>query len=232
MSKKKQNPFLLWLLPTLVGLIMRLWFMTCRVTVHGQENIPSPEEARKKPSVTVSWHYAIIFMLFFLRRYDATLLISASADGDYFAALGKHFGYDAVRGSRNSKSVQGLKGLLDTIKKGNTCSLVGDGSQGPPLVMQPGAILLASRSDAPILPVAWSASSYFAFRSWDRLAVPKPFAKVHFFYGEPIEIPAEVKGDALENERQKVEQALLDLYQKAWAVFGKQYHATFITKSK
>ncbi len=236
MSKKKNNPFLLWLLPNLVGLLMRLWFSTCRVTVHGQENIPNLKKTKEKgketPAVTISWHYAVIFMLFFLRKYDGTLLVSASSDGDYFTALGKHFGYDAVRGSRNHKGVQGLKGLLRAIKRGRTCALVGDGSQGPPLVMQPGAILLASRSGAPILPVAWSASSYLAFRSWDRLAIPKPFAKVHFFYGKPITIPAGIKGDALEEQRQQTEQALLALYHEAWAIFDKQYHGTFITKEK
>ncbi len=232
MSKKRNNRFLLWLLPAIVGLLMRLWFITCRVTVHGKENIPTPEEAKKTPTITVSWHYAIIFMLFFLRKYDGTLLVSASRDGDYFTALGRHFGYDAVRGSRNHKGVQGLKGLLNAINKGSTCALVGDGSQGPPLILQPGAILLASRSSAPILPVAWSASSYITLRSWDRLAIPRPFSRVHFFYGKPITIPAEIKGEELEKQRQNVEQKLITLYHKAWTIFDKQYHATFIQKKK
>lgn len=224
MKTNRHNKILLWLLPAVVGLVMRLWFATCRVKIHGTENFPHPGEEKNTPIIVSFWHYSIIFILFFLRRYEATVLVSASDDGDYFSRLAEHFGYTVLRGSKNRKGVQALKGLLGAARNGSSCALVADGSQGPPLILQPGALLLASRTGLPIIPIAWSASSYITLHSWDRLAIPRPFAKIHYLYGKPIYVPDGLKEAALEKYREKVEQELLTLYQKAWAIFGQERH--------
>ncbi len=224
MKGKRQKKLLLWLLPPLIGGIMRLWFGTCRVRVHGGGDMPSPGEEQKGPFIVIFWHYSIAFILFFLRQYDATVLVSASNDGDYFTRLAQHFGFRTVRGSRNRKGVQALKELFRVVGEKRMCGLVADGSQGPPLILQPGSVLLASRGGIPIRPVVWSASSCFLFRSWDRLAIPKPFSQIHFFYGAPIQVPAGLKGDELEEWRQEVEYTLLELYEKAWKIFDKKRH--------
>lgn len=224
MKKFRHNTFLLWLIPSLVGVIMRLWFATCRIRIYGTENIPQRGKENKEPVIASFWHHSIVFILYILRKYDATVLVSASSDGEYLTRLAEHFGYNSLRGSKNKKGVQALKELLRTIQNVGSCALVADGSQGPPLVMQSGALLLASRSGRPIIPIAWSASQYITLRSWDRLVIPKPFSEIHHFYGTPIYIPFGIKGEALEPYRQKVEQELLTLYKKAWAIYGKEQH--------
>ena len=84
--------------------------------------------------------------------------------------------------------------------------------------------MLASKAGAAIVPVAWAADRYKTFRSWDRTALPMPFAKVVIHYGEPIEVPAGVRSEELEQYRLRLEQSLDDLYERAWQEFGRTEH--------
>jgi len=102
--------------------------------------------------------------------------------------------------------------------------LVADGSQGPSRKVQSGSILLAAKTGAAIVPVGWAASRYKTFRSWDRTALPMPFAKVVEYYGRPISVPAGLKSDELEKYRLQLQESLDDLYEKSWAEFGRKGH--------
>ena len=151
-------------------------------------------------------------------------MVSASRDGEYIARLAEEFGFSTARGSRNNRGAQALKDLLKLAAAGESTAIVADGSQGPPRIAQPGAILLASRTGVPVLPVMWSASRYLAFRSWDRTAVPKPFSRVDFFYGEPLSVPADLKSEGIEEYRLILENRLNALYREAWRLHGREGH--------
>ncbi|MBU1564951.1 MAG: hypothetical protein KJ630_04900, partial [Proteobacteria bacterium] len=125
---------------------------------------------------------------------------------------------------RNSKGVEGLKTLFRAIRSGDNCALVADGSQGPPRIAQPGAILLASRTGAPVVPMLWSADRYYTVRSWDKTVMPKPFSRIDYYYGEPIFVPTELKADRLEEYRLLLEQRLNALYAEAWGQYNKTDH--------
>ena len=49
-----------------------------------------------------------------------------------------------------------------------------------------------------ILPVAAVADRFWTMRSWDQNKIPKPFSKIVYQFGTPIEIPRSVQGDDLE----------------------------------
>jgi len=114
--------------------------------------------------------------------------------------------------------------LIKIVSEGSPAGIVADGSQGPALKVQAGTILLASKTGSPIVPVVWSADRYIAFRSWDRLSLPKPFAKVDYFYGEPLLVPEKLSSEELESYRDELENRLLDLYNKAWKIYEKERH--------
>jgi lysophospholipid acyltransferase (LPLAT)-like uncharacterized protein len=193
------------------------------VTIHNEENCFKAEEKDKK-GIASFWHYSIIYILYHMRKYSATAMVSASKDGEYIARLAEKFGFDTVRGSKNKKSVESLKAMLRAILNGSSAAIVADGSQGPPRVVQAGALLLASRTGTPIIPMVFSASSYFTINSWDRTIIPKPFSRIDFFYGEPLYLPAKVKPEGLEQYRLKLEEQLNELYDKAWGRYGKKIH--------
>ena len=59
-----------------------------------------------------------------------------------------------------------------------------------------------------MIPVASAARRAWVFRSWDRFRVPHPFARVVASYGEPIRIPGDADGAALEGWRARLEAAI------------------------
>ncbi|MFH0783420.1 MAG: lysophospholipid acyltransferase family protein [Pseudomonadota bacterium] len=217
------NSILLRVVPVTLAMLMRLWFFTCRVRVHNLENFLDPKKTGK-PVVASFWHYSIIYFFYFVRGNRVIAMVSASRDGEYIARLGKQFGYTAARGSRNNKGMEGLKALFRAIRSGDNCALVADGSQGPPRIAQPGAILLASRTGAPVLPMLWSADRYFTVRSWDRTVIPKPFSRIDYYYGEPIFVPSDLKADGIEEYRALLQQRLNALYAEAWGQYNKAEH--------
>ena len=86
MNLGKLNSLLLHLLPPLAAWLMRLWFASCRVTVHNAEHCFQPHEVGKQ-GIAAFWHYSILYILYHMRHYTATAMVSASRDGEYIARL-------------------------------------------------------------------------------------------------------------------------------------------------
>lgn len=214
---------LLRIVPPLLAFMMRVWFATCRVTIHNPEYF-SQTGGEGKRVVASFWHYSIIYIFYFLRQYSATVMVSASRDGEYIARLAGEFGFSTVRGSKNNKGVVALKAILRAVREGDSGAIVADGSQGPPRIVQPGALLLASRTGVPVLPMVWSASGYYCVKSWDRTVIPKPFSRVDFFYGEPLFVPQKITAEETEEYRLLLEKRLNELYTTAWGVHNQVGH--------
>ncbi len=210
-------------IPFCVAWLMRIWFFTCRVKVYNAERFAEVDNGNKV-IIASFWHYTIIYVFYFLRKYRATVMVSASDDGDYIAALARNFGFSTARGSSNRKGVAALKKLLAIIRSGESCAMVADGSQGPPRVAQAGAILLSSRTGVPLVPMTWAASSYFTIHSWDKTAIPRPFSRIDYYFGELLYVPAGIRGEEIERYRRLLEERLNTLYEKAWTGFGRVEH--------
>ncbi|MFT5726393.1 MAG: lysophospholipid acyltransferase (LPLAT)-like uncharacterized protein [Desulforhopalus sp.] len=217
------NSLLLRVVPKLLSWIMRLWFGTCRVTVHNGGVMSSID--RGETNIVASfWHYSIIFIFYFVRNYSATAMVSSSRDGEYIARLAGELGFNTVRGSKNNKGVEALKGMLRAVRAGDNGAIVADGSQGPARVAQAGALLVAAKTGKPVVPMVWAASSYFTIKSWDKTAIPKPFSRIDLYFGESMYLPRKVSADELEQYRGLLENNLNELYSKAWSLYGKTSH--------
>lgn len=223
MSSKVLDAVGVRVVPWLAYWLIKIWFGTCRIKVHNGHYIESILE-NKVPFIGSFWHYSIAVVFYQQRHTKVTAMVSASKDGEYIARLANYFGMDTVRGSSHRHGLQALKKLIKKVKEGSASAIVADGSQGPALIVQPGAIMLASKTGNPIVPVVWSADRYIAFRSWDRLSLPKPFAKVDYIYGEPLMVPDKISSEELETYRTTLENRLLDLYHQAWNIHGKESH--------
>lgn len=214
---------LLRLVPAVFMWFSVLLFATCRVRVHGL-NYWDQIKASGKPAIASFWHYSVFFILYFMRRESGVAMVSASRDGEFVNRIVQGMGYETVRGSRKKGGVQAIKGLIRHMRAGKNAAIVADGSQGPERIVQAGCIVLASRAGAPILPMLWSCSRYKRFGSWDGTALPLPFSKIDFFYGEPLDVPAKIKSEEVEKYRLILEQRLNILYKEAWALQGKTTH--------
>ena len=226
MSVKKKLGYRisLALAPYIYKLIANLLFPSCRVETRGRENSDALSRSGQ-PFIATYWHH----MLFYITALDLSLpwsaMVSASGDGEYISRILESLGFKTIRGSRNRRGVAALKGAISAVKKeGRNISIVADGSQGPALVAQAGAVLLASKTGAPIVPICWAADRYIAFKSWDRTVLPKPFSRVVVKISVPIFVPPNLKADGIEEYRLKLENELIENYKEVWGEFGIKEH--------
>ena len=210
------------LIPRLYLQLSRILFISCRLKVGGKEHLDAV--VGQGGGIATFWHYSILYMFYHLRSFPAAVMVSASKDGEYIARLARLLGHTPVRGSSNQRGVAGLKHLLREVRAGKNAGIVADGSQGPARKAQAGSILLASMSGRPILPMAWAASRYKAFHSWDLTVVPLPFSTIHFQYGEPLSVPKGIRGDEVEKYRLELEHRLNLVYETAWQQVGRRPH--------
>ena len=215
--------FSLVVAPPLVSGLMRLWFATCRVRMHGQEYVDAVVREHRS-GIAAFWHYSFLYLFYHLRSYPAAVMVSASRDGEYIARLAERFGHRPVRGSSNRRGVAALREIIELTRQGRNAGIVADGSQGPARKAQAGCILMAAKSGKPIIPMVWAANRYIAFHSWDRTVVPLPFSTIVILHGEPLMVPTEPTAEQVEACRKELEHRLNLLYEKAWQEVGRGPH--------
>lgn len=184
------------------------WASTWRVAVvHGDHwEAGSSSDA---PMVILFWHEALLPLLWHHRNKDLAVLISDSSDGQYIADLTQALGYRVIRGSSSKGATRVLLRAVRELLGGCSVGFSPDGPRGPRQTMKPGAIMAAQRGKATIVPVHASADRAWRLNSWDRFLIPKPFARVGIFYGQPFTVGA--GEDGLATATAAAEQAMADL---------------------
>ncbi|HTY04934.1 MAG TPA: lysophospholipid acyltransferase family protein [Gemmatimonadales bacterium] len=161
--------------------------LTWRFRVTGEEPVAELVAARR-PYILALWHSGILPLLFSHRDRGIVLLISRHRDGGHLADLAAGLGYSAVRGSTNRGGDVGLLGLIGALETGNIVALTPDGPRGPAEKVQPGIVSAARHARAPIVPIAANASAEWRLPTWDRMRIPKPFARLDVRFGAPIHV--------------------------------------------
>ncbi|MDR2077328.1 MAG: lysophospholipid acyltransferase family protein [Desulfovibrio sp.] len=193
-----------------ISLFYRLWCCTLRIAEEGRE-ASDALEAAGKPMVIVLWHDEFFPMMYIRRTLKVVAIVSRSRDGEYLARLLEALG---IRTARGSSSRDGLKALLRTARlmadqRYNGCITV-DGPRGPRHVVKEGAIFLAMRSAAHIVPLRIFPERAKVFRSWDRFQLPLPFSRVRVLWGTPyLPDPGGITEMSLDRECRKL-QAKMD----------------------
>jgi lysophospholipid acyltransferase (LPLAT)-like uncharacterized protein len=167
------------------GDIVRLLASTWRLETHGDAQIRMLRDAGT-PVVFTVWHAFLLPPLWHRKDEGITLLISDHGDAGYLARAALRWGYRVVRGSSTRGAVKGTKGILRTLASGGDVALTPDGPTGPARVVKPGAVTIAARAGAAVVPIGAGASSWWQLGSWDRFFVPRPFSKVRVVYGKPM----------------------------------------------
>jgi lysophospholipid acyltransferase (LPLAT)-like uncharacterized protein len=145
------------------------------------------------------------------------VLCSRSRDGDAMAHLEQGLGYTVVRGSSGRGGARALVALIKMLRddRRKAVGLSIDGSRGPRGIAQLGGLVLAQKSGGLVVPVAASTRHCHVYkRSWDRLTIPRLFARIQIAIGEPIAVAADADDSALERLRAQLESAVLALHEQ------------------
>jgi lysophospholipid acyltransferase (LPLAT)-like uncharacterized protein len=201
-------------------LLVKALSATYRVRLVDPENEQTVLDGHQS-LIYASWHQRFFpGITFFSSRKPIAIMISQSRDGEMVARVVDILGWRSVRGSSTRGGVAALKQLKDLSRAGYKIGHIVDGPKGPFGDVKPGLLRIAQVAGKPVVPTITSAQKKWVFNSWDRFMVPKPFSRVIIRFGDAIDVPAELEGDAFEQKRASIEQRLKELYEdtdRMWA---------------
>ena len=195
----------------LVPFIIRTLGYLCRYKVEGDHHYKQAIKNGKGVILSI-WHGRMLLLIHHHKHSEITSLVSQSFDGELIARALKPLGYSTHRGSPKEGGAEGFKFMLRDLKQRKIVAMFPDGPTGPMHTVRDGTVLLARLSGAPIIPAAFSVSSSWRARSWDRFMILKPFTKGIIKYGEPIFIPRKFgKGQDMEYYREVIRSKMIEL---------------------
>ena len=205
----------------ILGRLIWAWMALVAHTVRWTVEVdPAARQAwRDNDGVVVaSWHSRIMILpsawIRFIRGWKdrvnrAAMLISLSPDGEAVARAIDHLDLHAIRGSAANKKKRKDKGGARAIaeatrllKSGSAVCITPDGPRGPAERVSPGAIMIAQRAGAPIVPYALSVKPCWRLDTWDRFIIPFPFSRGAIILGAPVEAPRSADPETLRAELQ------------------------------
>jgi len=168
--------------------------------------------------IAALWHNRLLLISIVLKKFlpqrAGAGLISASRDGDLIADVTQRFGFDVVRGSSSRMGASALLELSQVLSSGRDILITPDGPRGPAYELGPGIVFLAQKTGAPVVPVNMEFSSCWRVKSWDRFIIPKPFSKIRIIIGQPQQITSTSTPDEFENERLRLQNAMMSLVER------------------
>lgn len=202
--------FKFWAISYLGYSVIRLIGSTLRWQVEGWEHFQSIKE-RGGNLIYAFWHGRIFMGTFFWRERGIVVMTSQNRDGEYIAGVIGRFGYGAARGSSTRGGRGALVEMIRELRKKKDVAFTIDGPKGPRYVAKPGAIWIASKSGAPVLPFHISVERKWVLNSWDRFHIPWPFSRALVLIGSPIYVERDVSEETLELAQRRLQADLEDL---------------------
>ena len=159
------------------------------------------------------WHNRFTMMPFIyedhFRMNQIAVIVSQSQDGELVGRFIQRFKFKAIRGSSSRGGKRAMLNLMRTVRDGWNVAVTPDGPRGPRYQVQDGIITLASVTGVPIMPVSYSSSLRFIFRSsWDHFRLPLPGSRMKLAFGEPLSVGKRLKDQERSYYREELRRRL------------------------
>ncbi len=175
-----------YLLGTFVWCFYKIISSTWRVRLDEPEELTRWMK-EKKSFILAHWHGDEVVLTSLLGRYRLATIVSTSKDGEMMDVIIRLQGAKSSRGSSTRGGIGALKGLLRMMKEGHNCSFSVDGPRGPIYKVKPGIFETSRLAQAPIFYAGVYCNNKKVFeKSWNKMYLPKPFAKVHIKWFGPL----------------------------------------------
>ena len=199
---------------------IRLVHATTRWRVEGRAPVDDMLAANRA-FIPAFWHSRLLMApLGWPSRRRPKVLVSTHRDGELIARTVRHLKVDTIRGSTTRGGGAALRAMLKALEDGSPVGVTPDGPRGPRMRVQPGIILAASLSGAPIVPATYAVSHCRFLSTWDRFVLALPFGRGVYLWGEPMCVPREADAAAREAARRELERRLNALTEQADRLMG------------
>lgn len=202
--------------PALLSALLRLLSWTLRISYINHAALFGRWDAGERVIIAF-WHNRLLMMPIAAAGRPICILNSQHRDGEIATRVASRWNVRAVRGSATRGAVAGFLNLVRAYRDGFSLAVVPDGPQGPCYQAKVGVVQLARVTGALIIPVSYATDRMKQLRSWDRLMIPLPFARVVIAIGEPIAVARGADDAAIETQRQVLEERLNELGRSAEA---------------
>lgn len=212
----------------MAGWLIWVWMIllsaSVRWRVEGEPEAKAAWQTATSGAIIACWHQGIFLLPSGWRRHirrwpgrdlRTAMMVSRSPDSMVTASAIARLKIELIWGSAaNKKKAEkdkgGVKAAIAAVRylrdNGSVCITL-DGPRGPALEVQPGVIMIAQKSGAPILPYAIMAAPAKRAGSWDRMFLPLPFSRGAIVFGPMLDVPRDGDEQALRLELQARMQA-------------------------
>lgn len=201
------------LISSAIYYVYKVWCKTLRFEEVGREKLDEQWD-NGTPMVTCLWHDELFPLMHMRRQLQIIAVVSQSSDGELLAQVLEKLGLLTSRGSSSRGGVKALLRVARTMKNSHYLGCITvDGPRGPRHQAKEGAVFLAHRSKAKLVPIRIGMSKSYSFqKAWDKFQIPLPFSKVKIIFGEPYSLEEGDLDDVyLEKERLRLENKLKEL---------------------
>lgn len=170
------------------------------------------------PCIYAMWHKNQFLVHGIEDKAHLSIQISNSIDGEIIARAVEKWGFKVVRGSAARKgAVESTMQMISRLNAGETVGIMVDGPRGPLHKVKNGAVKLAQKTGAPIIPVHWYSpqKTFISLPSWDKMKTPLGDCKILNIYGEPIYVKADATDEELNLAKENIREQLFALEAKA-----------------
>ena len=183
------------------GAVLRILFgCVTRVRLEGLENIPADG-----PVLVVINHSSnvdgMLMIAYVIPRFGRPFAWPGKAEALKWPVLNYTMRQNGVFGvRRGAGDLEAFKVARQVLDDGRVLAIFPEGTRSPDGAMQEakeGATVLATRSGAPILPIAIVGSQRF----WPRGKMPRPFRRMTIRIGKPFTLTPRKTGDRHEDTR-------------------------------
>lgn len=188
----------------LLYLILKFISKTLKIKIINPYDI----DGKKDNYIVAFWHNKLLGPSIAMKDFGkSAVLASPSRDGELISVPLEHFGFEIIRGSSDKNASASLRNLLKFVRNGYNIGTPVDGPKGPIYEVKPGLLYVAQKTGKYIVPTGTYYENKWVFnKTWDKFELPKPFSKMVFVIGKPLNIPKDMDiAEACENIKAEID---------------------------
>jgi lysophospholipid acyltransferase (LPLAT)-like uncharacterized protein len=173
----------------LIAIAILILRACCRIRIH---NDPRPGLRVRPQSYVYSVLHAHQIAALIHGEPGTGAMVSRSADGELLIPSLRVGRIVPIRGSNRRKNgdkggLAAIDALVKHVAGGAPGYIAVDGPRGPRNRVHKGIAMLSQRTGAAVVNlVAVPTRRWIFTRAWDRFQIPKPFATINGYFGEPL----------------------------------------------
>lgn len=173
---------------------MKVLGWTCRVAVVGEDYHQKALDGGTR-ILYLLWHeQQMTFITFARKKLDLAGMVSLVEGGDrgivlryMMKAIGVGVSVPVQYEASSMTAGRNLLKLIRIMKNGKQGVVTPDGPDGPGFEVKKGAVFIAKKTGAMVIPSGSMMSSGFRLDRWDEYLIPYPFAKITMVFGKPFQ---------------------------------------------